>query len=54
MEPYIKNVDVTKPIGKLVHKLCRDERDKGFIAGFFTGILFSVSFYVVFTNIKKN
>ena len=38
MEPYIKNIDLSKPLGKIVHKFCEKEFYRGFKIGCVTGI----------------
>jgi hypothetical protein len=51
MEPYIKNLDLTKPLGQIVHKFCQKEYYRGFNTGFVAGIGFSL---IVFYTLKKN
>jgi hypothetical protein len=51
MEPYIRSIDLSNPVGKLVHTFCKKEYYRGFNTGFVTGIGFSL---FVFYALKKN
>lgn len=42
MEPYIKSVDTSTPLGKLVYKYGEGEYYKGLIIGFIVGFGFSI------------
>ena len=47
MYPYINNIDISKPIGRLVYNYGFDQYYKGIITGFLIGISFSGCVYII-------
>ena len=47
MYPYINNLDISKPMGRLVFNYGFDQYCKGIITGFFIGISFSGCVYLI-------
>ena len=43
MEPYIKTIDTTKPIGKLIYKYSEIRYRNGFLLGFLLGFLTGIT-----------
>jgi hypothetical protein len=50
MEPYIKSVDNTKSLGKLVFDYGEIKYRNGFLLGFLTGVATSISLYFFLKN----